>query len=180
MTTFTAIDFETANHSPQSACAIGLVRVEDDIVVARESRLIRPPSSEFVFSYIHGIAWADVAGEVAFSEVWPDVRHLCEGVDFIAAHNASFDECVLRACCTSARLPMPRARFACTVAMARRVWGIHPTRLEVVAARLGIALRHHDAMSDADACARIVVLAHGHRHATHVPSVRSAVPRGRQ
>ena len=121
MTTFTAIDFETANYSPESACAIGLVRVEDDIVVARESRLIRPPSREFVFTYIHGISWGDVAKEAAFREVWPSIRHLCEGVDFIAAHNASFDERVLRACCASARLPMPRARFACTVAMARSV-----------------------------------------------------------
>lgn len=29
MTTFVALDFETANHYRDSACAIGLVRVED-------------------------------------------------------------------------------------------------------------------------------------------------------
>ncbi len=138
MTTFTAIDFETANHSPESACAIGIVRVEDDVVVARESRLIRPPSSEFVFTYIHGITWGRVAREAPFREVWRSLEHLCEGVEFIAAHNASFDERVLRACCGSANVAMPAARFACTVALARRVWGIYPTRLDVVADRLGI------------------------------------------
>jgi DNA polymerase III subunit epsilon len=73
--TFTAIDFETANHSPESACAIGLVRVEDGVVVARESRLIRPPSRDFVFSYIHGIAWKDVAHQPVFREAWAGVRH---------------------------------------------------------------------------------------------------------
>jgi len=170
VTTFAAIDFETANHSPGSACAIGIVRVEDDIVVARESRLIRPPSSDFVFTHIHGITWKRVAREASFGDVWRSLEHLCEGVDFIAAHNASFDEQVLRACCGSARVAMPAARFACTVALARRVWGIYPTRLEVVAERLGIPLKHHDAMSDADACARIVVLANGHGRASHIPS----------
>ena len=172
---FVAIDFETANHDPESACAIGMVRVEDDVVVARESRLIRPPSRKFVFTYIHGITWEQVAREASFREVWSSLRQLCEGVDFIAAHNASFDERVLRACCASARLPAPDAGFECTVALARRVWSIYPTRLDVVAARLGIALRHHDAMSDADACARIVVLANDHGRRQHV---RSAIPLG--
>ena len=40
--TFTAIDFETASCDRDSACAIGLVRVEAGRVVRREYRLIRP------------------------------------------------------------------------------------------------------------------------------------------
>jgi len=45
MTTFAAIDFETANYSPDSACAVGLVAVEGGRVVRREYHLIRPPNS---------------------------------------------------------------------------------------------------------------------------------------
>lgn len=30
---FTAIDFETANHKRESACSVGLVRVENEKVV---------------------------------------------------------------------------------------------------------------------------------------------------
>jgi DNA polymerase-3 subunit epsilon len=47
------------------------------------------------------------------------------------------------------------------VRLARRVWGIYPTRLSDVCRRLGIPLRHHDAASDAEACARIVIAAGG-------------------
>lgn len=161
--TFTAIDFETATRQPESACAVGLVRVEAGRVVRRESRLIRPPSRTFEFTYLHGIAWRDVASAGTFADVWTELRGICDGVDFLAAHNAAFDERVLRACCARAGHRAPAARFTCTVALARRVWGIFPTRLDCVAKHLGIPLRHHDAMSDAEACASIVVQAHADR-----------------
>lgn len=162
---FTAIDFETATRDADSACAVGLVRVENGRVVRRESRLIRPPSRTFEFTYLHGIAWRDVASAGTFGEVWEAIGDICDDVDFIAAHNAAFDEGVLRACCARARVARPAPRFTCTVALARRVWRIYPTRLDVVASRLGIPLRHHDAMSDAEACASIVVRAHAQRGA---------------
>ena len=66
---FVALDFETADHGPDSACAVGLVRVEGRKIVAKEHRLIRPPRRDFVFTYIHGLAWEDVAGEPDFGEV---------------------------------------------------------------------------------------------------------------
>ena len=39
---FTAIDFETANASRDSACAIGLVTVKDGVIVDEYYHLIRP------------------------------------------------------------------------------------------------------------------------------------------
>jgi DNA polymerase III subunit epsilon len=157
--TFTAIDFETADTTATSACAVGLVRVERGVIVRRVSRLIRPPTRVFEFSYLHGITWTDVRDEPCFAEVWADVRHLCERVDFIAAHNAGFDARILHQCCAHAGLRPPAARFECTVELARRAFGIYPTKLHLVAARLGIPLRHHDALSDAEACAHIVLRA---------------------
>jgi len=156
---FVAIDFETADYEPDSACAVALVRVEDGRIVDRACRLIRPPRQGFVFSYLHGITWADVAGAPGFREVWADLAPLLEGVDFLAAHNARFDEGVLNACCAAAALRPPSLGFECTVRLAREVWGIYPTKLPDVCTRLGIPLRHHDAASDAEACARIVIAA---------------------
>lgn len=160
---FVAIDFETANTSPDSACAVGLVRVERGRIVRRLTTLLRPPTREFTFTYVHGLTWSDCAGAPTFAAIWPELTAMCAGVDFLAAHNASFDESVLRACATRARLSMPTARFECTVRLARATWGIYPTKLPNVAARLGIPLRHHDAASDAEACARIVMAAHSER-----------------
>jgi DNA polymerase III subunit epsilon len=158
---FTAIDFETANERRDSACAVGVVRVEAGAIVRRYSRLLRPPTRRFEFSWLHGIRWEDVAAAPTFASIWPELRDLCAGVDFVAAHNASFDAGVLDACCDRARVTRLRTRYECTVALARKTWGIYPTRLDIVAARLGVPLRHHDAASDAEACARIVLLAHG-------------------
>jgi len=93
------IDFETANCDPDSACAVGLVRVEEGLVVRRESRLIRPWTQRFEFTYLHGIAWRHVASARKFADVWPVIARMCRGVDFVAAHNAPFDEGVLWACC---------------------------------------------------------------------------------
>ena len=40
---FVAIDFETADYGPDSACAVALVRVEGSRIVRRSYFLIRPP-----------------------------------------------------------------------------------------------------------------------------------------
>lgn len=45
MSIFIAVDFETAAYRADSACAVGLMRVENWQVTARVSRLIRPPIS---------------------------------------------------------------------------------------------------------------------------------------
>jgi DNA polymerase-3 subunit epsilon len=157
--TFVALDFETADPMRDSACALALVRVEKGRITARETRLLRPPRPEFWFTHIHGITWEAVMGEPAFEEAWPAMEGILEGADFLAAHNASFDRSVMRACCERAGLAAPPSPWLCTVRLARRVWGIHPTRLPDVCGRLDIPLRHHDAASDAEACARIVLRA---------------------
>ena len=122
-------------------------------------RLIRPPRSDIQFSYIHGITWDRVRNEPPFAQVWPQLAPVLEGADFLAAHNASFDRSVLRACCDRAGLEPPPIPFECTVKLARRAWGLRPAKLPDVCRHLGIGLRHHDALSDAEACARIVLAA---------------------
>jgi DNA polymerase-3 subunit epsilon len=156
---FVAIDFETADRQPDSACAIGLVRVERERIVARDYRLIRPPRDSFDFTWLHGISWDDVRDQPTFKQLWPDLSVMFLGVDFIAAHNAPFDRNVLKACCRTAQLSPPDLPFKCTVQVARKVWSIRPTKLDNVCRRLGIPLKHHDAASDAEACARILIAA---------------------
>lgn len=157
---FLALDFETANQAPDSACQIGLVRLEGWRVVAEAARLVRPPTDEFLFSYIHGITWERVAAEPSWDRVWPELAPYFEGVDFLAAHNARFDQGVLEASCARYGLSAPALPAVDTVQVARRVWNIFPTKLNLVCERLGIPLDHHEALSDARACAEIVLRAH--------------------
>jgi DNA polymerase III subunit epsilon len=156
---FAAIDFETADNGSDSACALGIVVAEDGAIVRRGYWLIRPPRRDIRFTWVHGIAWEHVADKPCFAELWPEIAEMLHGAQFLAAHNASFDRNVLRGCCSAATLALPAHRFLCTVQAARRVWDIYPTKLPNVCSRLGIPLKHHDAASDAEACATIALKA---------------------
>jgi DNA polymerase-3 subunit epsilon len=156
---FAAIDFETADYGRDSACAVAVVRVEANRIVHRVHHLIRPPRRDFVFSYLHGISWNDVVDAPSFRELWPHLRSELDGVEFLAAHNARFDRSVLETCCERARVKAPSHPFECTVRLARATWGIYPTKLPDVCRHLSIPLDHHQAVSDAEACARIVIAA---------------------
>jgi DNA polymerase-3 subunit epsilon len=165
---FVAIDFETADTDADSACAVGLVRVEDSKIVARETLLIRPPRPRILFSYLHGITWPMVKDAPVFKDAWVKLAPLLDGVTFLAAHNAPFDRRVLSACCTAHGLRAPALPFVCTVQLARRKWAMKPANLPAVCRRLGIGLLHHNAGSDAEACARIVIAAVADRSASEV------------
>jgi DNA polymerase III subunit epsilon len=156
---FAAIDFETANKSSNSACALGIVVVEDNIVTQQEYFLIRPPSSQFEFTHIHGLKWKDVTAAPTFGQLWPKINKVLVSTEFLAAHYATFDRNVLQECCNLYQISPPTQPFLCTVQLARRVWGIRPTKLPDVCAYLDIELQHHQALSDAHACAQIVIKA---------------------
>jgi len=163
MTTFVALDFETADTEQDSACAVGLVRVEGDRIVQQCSHLIRPPRRDFRFTHIHGITWRDVANQPTFGELWSTIDPILSDTDFLAAHNASFDKKVLYGCCDAYGLIRPPQPFLCTVQLARKTWNIRPTKLPNVCEYLGIELNHHQALSDATACAQIVIAANRDR-----------------
>jgi DNA polymerase-3 subunit epsilon len=154
---FCAIDFETADRRKTSACAVAVVRVEAGQIADRHLQLIKPPASSFPFARLHGITAEDVAAAPDFKEVWSDLAPVCEGVHFIAAHNAAFDRALLRVGCEGARVPLPRAPFVCTAELARRCLHLTSAGLPEVCAHLGISLDHHNPLSDAEACARVAL-----------------------
>lgn len=170
MSVFVAIDFETADRGADSACAVGLVRVENGVISQRVVQLLRPSRfdggdlfnpvpPEFEFTYVHGIKPEQVVDAPTFAQAWPKLQKILEGAHFMAAHNAPFDNGVLTACCAAAGLRKPPHRFIDTVRLARATWNIYPTKLPNVCEHLGIELNHHEALSDAEACAQIVIAA---------------------
>jgi len=156
-----AIDFETANETRTSACSIGVAWIENGRVTGTEEHLIRPREPRFnpFNSAIHGIREEDVADAPEFPEVWAGLRERVQG-RLILAHNAAFDLSVLRHTLTDYGLDLPACDYLCTVMMARRAWpALTGHRLNHLADFLGIALDHHHAGSDAEACGRIALAA---------------------
>lgn len=176
---FAAIDFETADTGADSACAVAIVVVDGLEIIRTAHHLIRPPRERFQFTYIHGITWEQVKNQPVFGELWPEAVKLLDGVEFLAAHNASFDRNVLRQCCAVSGLPMPSIPFECTVRLARQTWNVFPTKLPDVCRHLNLPLVHHDAESDATACAKIVIAARQAQLAGWVPN-RNTNPRPRR
>lgn len=155
---FVALDFETADYQRDSACSVALVRVEDGRIVDRVVQLLRPPRRTFLFTSLHGIAWHHVKDQPSFAEAWPRLRPLLRGVPYLAAHNAPFDRSVLRTCCEDASLAPPDLPYLCTMRLSRaRFAHLGSARLNVVCQHLRIPLQHHQAGSDAEACARIII-----------------------
>jgi DNA polymerase-3 subunit epsilon len=157
MVAFAAIDFETANIYRHSACAIGVTIVDRQRIISSDAYLIRPTSKWFKFTDIHGLTWDDVRDAPEFDEIWSELLPEIKHVDFLAAHNASFDRGVLSACCDYYSVRKFRKDFVCTMSLARNQWSIYPTRLPDVCSELNINLNHHEAGSDARACAKIVI-----------------------
>ena len=159
---FVAFDFETANRDPASACEIGLVKVVSSRIISEHAFRIRPPTKRFLprFVDLHGITWDDVRTAPIFSDLWPELRRILGGGEFLVAHNIAFDRNVLSATCEYYGLPLPRKSFLCSMNVAKEVWSLGSYRLDNVCRRLNIPLiHHHSALDDARACAMIMIQA---------------------
>ncbi|WP_421919166.1 exonuclease domain-containing protein [Marinifilum sp.] len=158
---FTAIDFETANGKRNSACSLGLVRVENGAIVESKEWLIAPPEMYFhpINVSIHGISEDDVADQPSFNYIWDEVEDFFYG-NMIIAHNASFDISVLRACLQTYGISNPDFDYMCTVQISRNLWPNMPNhKLNTLAHIFDIPLKHHDALEDTLACAKIAIKA---------------------
>ncbi|GAA3628568.1 hypothetical protein GCM10022200_08870 [Microbacterium awajiense] len=158
---FTAIDFETANSSTASACAVGLVRVRGGVVVAETGWLIQPPPGHDRFFdlniRIHGIQPEDVVGAPTWSAQLRDLARFV-GSDVLVAHNAGFDMAVIKRACEATGDEAPAYRYACSLQVARHVYELDSYRLPFVAAEAGFAdFPHHNATADALACAHVMI-----------------------
>lgn len=157
---FTAIDFETANASSASACAVGLVRVRSGRLVEEAGWLIHPPAGHDAFFEvnvgIHGIRSDDVADAPGWSAQLSDLVDFI-GADVLAAHNAAFDMAVIRRACHACGDACPPFPYVCSLQLARKTYALPSYRLPAAAAAAGFTgFTHHDPLADARACAHIV------------------------
>ena len=168
MSEFIAIDFETANEKASSPCSVGWAICDGSDIVDRGSFLIRPP--EFRFNplniSINGIRPAMCENAPEWQDALGRLVTIING-RLVAAHYAPFDIAVIRHSCDDTGVARPELRFTCTCHIARMVWPGHACySLPDVADLAGIGdFDHHDASSDAWACAEIANVAARQRNA---------------
>lgn len=157
---FVAIDFETANHSRDSACSIGVAVVEHGRITDTYTSLIQPCSDVFEdrLVNIHGVTADMVRDAPIFAEVWPEIEKRCTS-GIMVAHNAAFDVGVIQACTAGPALTEWKpAKYFCTYKLAQSLLpGLPSHKLQVLANLFGLSLNHHEAGADAIACAEIAI-----------------------
>jgi DNA polymerase III subunit epsilon len=156
---FTSIDFETATGYLHSACAVGIVSVNFGIITNEYYRLIQPPDNLYWWQNIsvHGIKPENTANEPTFYEIFPEI-HLMLNNRLIVAHNESFDRNVLKKTMEYYGLRYHTLeiseKWECTVKIYREK-GFKPANLNACCSKMNISLNHHNALSDAKACAEL-------------------------
>lgn len=156
---FVVIDFETANASRDSACALGIVVVKDNKIIEEKDWLIRPNNLEFDpwNSMINGITEDDVKDKPKFNELWIDIKPYLEN-QLVIAHNASFDISVLRNTLDCYNIKYPNFTYSCTRIISKQYYkGLVNYKLNTIAKHLGIEFKHHIASEDAKATAKILI-----------------------
>lgn len=158
MMDFAAIDFETANSERSSVCSVGVVIVRDGKIEDSFYSLIKPEPNYYSYwcSQIHGLTREDTEEAPIFPWVWAQIEPLIEGLPLVA-HNKVFDEGCLKAVFHVYQMDYPDYEFYDTLYASRKLLPyLENHQLQTVAAACGYCLNnHHNALADAEACARI-------------------------
>lgn len=158
---FVALDFETANRSHASACAVGAVRVRDGHIVDEHFTLVRPAEGLDDFEAgnvrVHGITPEAVQSSPRWTEVYGSLRAFI-GDDVVVGHNASFDMSVLLNTSGAHDIDLPVLSSLCTLQLARASIKVPSYSLPWVVEHLGLpAFDHHDPLADARASAMVLI-----------------------
>lgn len=150
MESFTAIDFETAQGYRWSICQVGLVRVENGIITKELDILVQPPDNYYWsnFTMIHGISARDTVNAPTFNKIWHIIAPFIENQNVIAHNGLSFDFPVLNKTLEYYGMVTPDYNKFCT-------YKIYKSNLANLCSQYNIPLNHHDALSDARACAKL-------------------------
>lgn len=149
MNTFTAIDFETAER--HHICAVGIVTVENGCITDEYYSLIQPPNNKYspYTIKVHGIYPSDTANSPKFNDIYPEIKKRLQN-KIIVAHNESFDRNVLKKSMLDNGIEYSELnvndKWECT-------YKIFGKKLNLCCKDFDIKLNHHEALSDARACA---------------------------
>lgn len=158
MSTFVAIDFETANENISSICQIGIVKFENGVQVDAYESLVNP---EDYFSgmnvSIHGIDEEDVIDAPTFPEVYEDVARFLSG-NLVLSHGW-FDRRALEKVIGKYDLkPIPSPWLDSTRIVRRALpeYARKGYSLQNLAKHFSLTTKAHDALDDAATCAVVV------------------------
>lgn len=154
MKEFIAIDFETANPKRVSACQIGFVRVSNGEIIKTGNYLIKPVGGHAEFqTKIHGIKEEHTSDKPYFNELFPEIKGI---FDLPLVAHSMFDKQVLNALSDYFDLGLT-FEYHDTASLAKKYYpDLKNHKLKTLVKHFKLPdFKHHDALEDAVACARI-------------------------
>lgn len=159
MKNFIAFDFETANSSRHSICSVGMVFVENGIIVEELYQLINPEKEFDSFNIsIHGIHPEDVESSPTFSSFYENIREKINN-KLMIAHYLAFDGYALRDNLKRNDIKPSVNQLLCTYQLSKKLMvGQSSYSIKSLCQYFGIELAyHHHALDDAKACAELML-----------------------
>lgn len=155
---FIVFDVETPNHFNDRISAIGITFIRYGKIDGGFYTLVNPETTFDDFNTeLTGISTADVTDEMTFPRLWKSIGAVMSKYPLVA-HNAQFDLGVLKACLNHYNISWKsEVEYLCTVQMGRQLLPGMKHNLNVLCDHYHIPLDHHQADSDSQACAEILL-----------------------
>ena len=160
MHNFIAIDFETANSKRVSACSFGYAEVFNCKIVDTKGYLIKPVGGhKRIQSNIHGIKNEHTCDKPDFNQLFPEIKKIFNSP--LVGHSL-FDQQVLNALSDYFNLGL-NFDYTDSFLIAKKQFPyLKNCNLKALAKHFGIKkFKHHDAIEDAIACAKIYLKLQG-------------------
>lgn len=158
MSRYVVFDVETPNRLSDRMSSIGITIIENGAIGESFYSLVNPETHfDYFNTQLTGLDAKAVANAPTFAELWRDIEPLMSS-GILVAHNAVFDMGVLKKCLVAYDVSWrDSAKYLCTVQIGRRVLPGISHKLNVLSDYYKISLNHHNAASDSEACARILL-----------------------
>ena len=150
---FIALDVESAS-TDHMICQLGICIVADKKVVGSKSWLIQPPTNKYDWQCVkvHNITAEMTQDSPTFDNVWPEIKEYLTDTSIVAHNAANFDEVALRKNLAYYHIDDSKVNtFIDTI----NIWGKRIALDELCAGYEWPIDGHHDALWDAEMCAKI-------------------------
>jgi DNA polymerase III subunit epsilon len=129
---------------------VGFVRVENQVITEQLSILVQPPDNYYWNNFIdiHGIYPELTANAPTFDKIWHQIEPFIKNQNVVAHNGFAFDFHCLKQTLDYYEISSPEFTGHCTY----RIYG---DNLASLCCQHKINLNHHDALSDAKACAQL-------------------------
>lgn len=156
---FIAFDLEMPGQKELRISAIGITVVENDAIVDSYYHLVNPETTfdPYVIDLI-GITPEMVENEPTFPEIWREIEDIMSS-GLLVAHGAPGDMRTLCACLEHYGIKWKdKIEYACTCDIGIEFYPhLEHYSLDFLCEHIGFDLNHHNALSDSEGCARLML-----------------------